>query len=329
MAFYNLLILMLMGVLCAVAEELHCPGVGRFPDPKSCGAYYDCTPNDAGDYDKTKDDCRGFTYDTTTRTCTDKLCPARSKRGVTPDNHPFSRLCMNRPDGFLCANCKTMIVCVKGQAFTRRCIDNFFCSEMPQFGGGVCYPGEPVECTCVKANNFMVDLYDPQRFYSCRDVGSKPIAYKCPDGMVFDESDRECRFAHDLPSCTVPGSFAKPSNCSEYYTCIAVKYGWVQKPFTCSAGTAFNSVSGICQNPCDYQHVCLQEGRYADLFNKRNYSECYMLDGKLKQMRYQCPEKYRWEVLSPGVGRCIEDDGKDRSSSDVPFSECIIPNGIC
>ncbi|XP_042894367.1 uncharacterized protein LOC122268149 [Penaeus japonicus] len=316
-----------MGVAFVVAEELVCPGVGRFPDPSSCGAYFDCTPNAADGYDLTKDDCRGYTYSTATRTCTDELCNSRSKRSVTPDNHLHSRLCESRPDGFQCANCKTLLVCVKGQAFTRHCREDHFCSERNQFGGAVCYPGEPVACTCVKANTFRKDLYDPQEFFACSDVGAKPKAYKCPDGMTFDESSKLCRNIGGFPSCTAPGSFVNPSNCSEYYSCIAVKHGWLQSSFKCSAGTFFNDVTEMCEDPCKYQFVCQQEGRYPDPLMKGSYFECYLLGGVLKQMRYRCPGGYMWKVNFPGAGKCVEDPGYE--DSGYPFHQCTIPDDLC
>ncbi|XP_027216509.2 uncharacterized protein [Penaeus vannamei] len=316
---------MLLGVACAGAEKLKCQGEGRFPNPNLCGAYYDCTPNNAGGYDMVKDDCRGFAYNSGARHCSEKLCETRIKRSVTSDNHPYSRMCEGLSDGFLCANCKTVVVCVKGQAFIRHCIDNFFCSELAQFGGGVCYPDHPTECKCVSPNDFRVDPYDPQRFFSCRDVGSKPTQYRCPEGMVFDETARECS-ANDLPPCSTSGTFAKSSNCSEYYTCIAVKNGWLQKHYICGAGTAYNAVTGTCENPCVLLE-CQNEGRFADPLSKHNYFECYMLGGKLKQLRYTCPETYRWEVLSPGVGKCVEEHGEDLTVR--PYGECTMPKDLC
>ncbi|XP_047500978.1 uncharacterized protein LOC125047005 isoform X1 [Penaeus chinensis] len=251
----------------------------------------------------------------------------RIERSVTADNHPYSKLCEKKPDEFICANCKTLVQCVKGQAFTRHCIEDHFCSERAQFGGAVCYPNEPVNCTCVNANTFRVDPYDSQKFFSCKDVGSVPVSYMCPDGCYFDEASAQCLTANGLPPCVVAGTFANPLNCSEYYSCISLRSGWLQKSFMCTNDLMYNEQKAACEDPCVYQFVCQQEGRYPDLLNKQNYFECYTLGGVLRQMRYSCPEGYMWEIISPGVGKCVEDHG-DRDS-DSAFGQCEIPSDLC
>ncbi|XP_042858597.1 uncharacterized protein LOC122244691 [Penaeus japonicus] len=253
---------------------------------------------------------------------------SRGERGVTPDNFPYSHLCEDRPDQFICANCKTLVMCVKGQAFTRRCIDDHFCAVKTEFGGGVCYPGEPAACTCQTANSFQVDPYDPQRFFACKNVGSKPEGYKCPDGMTFDQGTAQCKGgSSDASQCTMSGTFANPTNCSEYNKCIPLSSGWLQKSFTCNSGLMFNEKKGACEDPCHYQFVCQQEGRYPDLLNRRNYFECYVMGGKMTQDRFQCPDGYKWKVESAGVGNCVEDHDED--DGDYPFSRCHIPDGFC
>lgn len=220
-----------------------------------------------------------------------------------------------------------MVQCVKGQAFIRHCIEDHYCSERPQFGGAVCYPDEPAACTCEKANSFRVDPYDPQRFFSCQNVGSQPVVYKCPDGMEFDVATAQCKAAGTLPPCTQSGVFANPKNCSEYYSCISLRSGWLQKSFLCSNNLMYNDKTQKCEDPCNYQFVCKQEGRYPDLLNKRNYFECYMFAGKLKQMRYQCPEGYMWEIDAPGVGKCVDHQGQE--DDDTGFSKCLVPDDFC
>ncbi|ROT63456.1 peritrophin [Penaeus vannamei] len=180
-------------------------------------------------------------------------------------------MCEAQPDKFICVDCKTMVQCVKGQAFTRHCIENHYCSKKPEFGGGVCYPDEPQACKCEKANSFRVDLYDPQE--PC----NPPENYKCPDGMVFDEATAQCQTGNGLPQCTRAGTFANPANCSVYYSCIGLQNGWLQKSFQCNSGLMYNKEKGACEDPCLYQFVCKQEGRYPDLLNQQNYFECYML----------------------------------------------------
>nr|XP_027222433.1 peritrophin-44-like isoform X1 [Penaeus vannamei] len=308
-----------MGFTAASTNELICTGEGRFLYPGSCGTYMDCTPSGDGGYTLVKDNCRGYTFDAARKTCIAKPCESRLKRSVTTINHQYSHLCEGQPDKFICGSCRTLVMCVKGQAFIRHCIPNNFCSTRKKFGGGVCYPEEPVECTCTKANDFMVDHYDPQRFFSCEDIGSIPESYKCPDGMEFDESTAQCRNIGGLPPCSVSGQFANPSNCSEYYSCIALKYGWLQKAFQCSKGLMYNKKTQKCEDPCKYQFVCTQEGRYPDYLNKCNYYECIMLGGNMRQERYQCPKGYKWSEVSPGIGKCVEDDGE---TDEYPFSHC-------
>ncbi|XP_037797868.1 uncharacterized protein LOC119593040 isoform X2 [Penaeus monodon] len=318
-----LLIVITMGV-SAVMTEPQCTEEGRFPYPGTCGAYFDCTPNESGGYNLVKDNCRGYTFDTATKSCIDMQCESRHKRSIATDNHQYSHLCQAQPDRFVCASCKTLVMCVKGQAFTRHCTHDNFCTGRNKFGGGVCYPNEPVECTCTKANVFRVDHYDPQKFFSCDGIASTPESYKCPDGMEFDESIAQCRNTGGLPPCSVPGQFVNPNNCSEYYSCISLKHGWLQRSFQCSQDLMFNQKMQKCENPCRYQFVCTQEGRYADTINKRNYFECYMLGGSLRQVRYNCPEGYMWGEDTPGIGKCVEDHGE--RDDDYPFRHCTLDN---
>nr|APQ31263.1 peritrophin-like protein 1 [Penaeus vannamei] len=252
---------------------------------------------------------------------------SRGERSVTTDYHDYSKLCESQPNKFICVNCKTMVQCVKGQAFTRHCIENHYCSMKPEFGGGVCYPDEPKACKCEKANSFRVDPYDPQRFFSCKNLVTPPVNYKCPDGMVFDEASAQCQTGNGLPQCTEAGTFANPANCSVYYSCIGLRHGWLQKSFQCNSGLMYNKEKGVCEDPCLYQFVCKQEGRYPDLLNQQNYFECYMLGGKLRQLRYSCPEGYRWDEISAGVGQCVEDH--DKNASKGAFFGCDIPDGFC
>nr|AEI26265.1 peritrophin [Penaeus vannamei] len=250
----------------------------------------------------------------------------RSRRSVTPDYHDYSKLCENQPDAYMCADCKTMILCVKGQAFTRHCIEDHYCSVRPEFGGGVCYPDEPKACKCEKANSFRVDHYDPQKFFVCKAVGSAPLTYTCPDGMVFDVASAQCHTSGGMPPCVEPGTFANPANCSEYYSCIGLRHGWLQSSFQCNSGLMYNQDKKACENPCLYQFVCQQEGRYPDLLNQQNYFQCYMLGGKLRQLRYSCPESYRWDEISMGVGQCVEDH---EHVSTGAFGNCHIPDDFC
>ncbi|XP_037794820.1 uncharacterized protein LOC119590120 isoform X2 [Penaeus monodon] len=251
----------------------------------------------------------------------------RKERSVSVGYSSLSHLCEAQPDRFLCINCKTLVVCVKGQAFVRHCIEDHYCTDKSEFGGGVCYPNEPTECTCERPYIFRVDHYDPQRFFSCSDVGSKPESYKCPDGMVFDENLTQCRNEAGLPPCTKPGTFVNPGNCSEYYSCIALRHGWLQKSFLCNGNAFFNERKQICEDPCKYKFKCDSEGRFPDPVNKHRYFECFLESGQLKQIRYQCPEGYTWYSVSTGVGKCVESYGISHDNHN--FDHCSLPQDWC
>lgn len=253
---------------------------------------------------------------------------SRHTRSVFPEFNPYSYLCEAQPDGFLCANCKTQVMCVQGQAFVRHCTEGDFCLGKTEFGGGVCYPGAPLQCTCEKPHEFRVDYYDPQRFFACKDAYSEPVAYKCLDGMVFDESSSQCLNNAGFPPCTVSGTFANPNNCGEYYTCIALRHGYLQRFSMCSNNTLFNEKTQTCEDPCIYQFECQVDGRFSDPFNVRYYFECFkQSDGRMMKFRYACPEGYIWYTENPGVGRCVEDNGDYYYEN--PFSNCNNPENLC
>ncbi|ROT78854.1 thrombospondin protein [Penaeus vannamei] len=246
---------------------------------------------------------------------------------VTGGYHSLSYLCEAQPDRFHCLDCKSLVVCVNGQAFVRRCIEDHYCTDKSMFGGSVCYPNEPAECTCERPYVFRVDYYDPQKFFSCDGVRSKPEFYKCPDGMVFDENLTQCRNEVGLPPCTKPGTFVNPKNCSEYYSCIALIHGWLQKFYLCNGKTFFNEEKQICEDPCMYKFMCESEGRFPDPVNKHRYFECYLKSGQFVEMRYQCPEGYIWYTVSSGVGKCME-DSRIRHM-DHNFDHCPLPQDWC
>ncbi|XP_042889007.1 cartilage oligomeric matrix protein-like isoform X2 [Penaeus japonicus] len=327
MAWEGFLFLMAAGTIVVMATS-ECPGEGRFPDASTCGGYLDCVPNGKGGYEGTKGDCGGFMYNATSGTCVDNImCASRHTRSVVEEYHPYLHLCETNPNGFLCANCKTQVMCVQGQIFTRRCTEGDFCINKESFGGGVCYPGAPVNCTCEKPHEFRVDYYDPQWFFSCKEVNSEPVTYKCMDGMVFDESSSQCLNNAGFPPCTDTGSFANPNKCNEYYTCIPLRHGWLQRFFICKNNNLFNEKSQKCENPCDYQFKCHEEGRFPDPLHIRWYFECFVSGGNMTSVHYVCPAGYRWHVESVGAGRCVEGIGD--FIYGYPFSNCNIPDDMC
>ncbi|ROT78853.1 thrombospondin [Penaeus vannamei] len=328
MDWNGVILIMIVGITAGVAAD-DCPGEGRFPDSSICGAYVDCVDDGNGGYNARKGDCDGFMYNATSGECSkDGMCVnSRHTRSVTPDMNPYSHLCEAKPDGFLCANCKTQVMCVQGQAFVRHCIEGDFCLNKLQFAGGVCYPGAPVQCTCERPHEFRVDYYDPQRFFACAESYSEPVAYKCLDGMAFHESSSQCLNNAGFPPCTVSGVFANPNNCGEYYTCIALRHGFLQRFSMCSNNTLFNEKTQTCEDPCIYQFECQEDGRFGDPLNVRYYFECVVQNGQMKKSRYSCPEGYIWYAENPGVGRCVEDNGD--YYFDYPFRNCKNPGDLC
>ncbi|ROT79306.1 thrombospondin [Penaeus vannamei] len=216
-----------MGLTLVMAlDGSECPGEGRFSDASTCGGFIECIADKTGGYSVKRDHCNGYVYNATSMTCSQTLCDSRRERSVTNDYHPLSQVCESQPDRFLCANCKTLVHCVMGQAFVRQCIKDFYCTEKPGFGGAVCYPDEPAACLCLNPNEFRVDPYDPQRFFSCTNPGSQPQSYKCPDGMQFDENSAQCLSKSGYPQCVKSGTFANTQNCGEYYSCTSLMQGW-------------------------------------------------------------------------------------------------------
>lgn len=213
-----------------------------------------------------------------------------------------------------------------GQAFVRQCIKDFYCTEKPGFGGAVCYPDEPAACLCLNPNEFRVDPYDPQRFFSCTNPGSQPQSYKCPDGMQFDENSAQCLSKSGYPQCLKSGTFANTQNCGEYYSCTSLMQGWVQKFFMCSGNHLFNERTKKCEDPCSLKFVCQREGRFPDPLNMQHYFECFMESGKMVKQRYQCPSGYMWSEESFGTGKCVEATDEYLG---YPFAHCDIPDDLC
>ncbi|XP_063591723.1 cartilage oligomeric matrix protein-like [Penaeus indicus] len=324
----------ILGVVAGTAVAMPTKGTeclkeGRYPIPNTCDGFFDCIPDGTGGYESSIDDCNGFLYNTTSRTCSSEVeCLSRSKRSVTTAYPKYSYLCEGQPDGFVCADCRTMVMCVKGQAFVRQCTSGRSCSvKTTTFGGAVCYPGLPAECTCQNADTFVRDLYDPQKFFSCSSTGAIPEDHVCPDGMVFDETLNQCRNQASLPACGRPGVFANLEDCSEYYSCISLQHGWLQRLFMCPSGTLFNEVTGACEDPCTRTMVCYEEGRFPDPLDRRSYYECLIIGGLMKRARYQCPHGYVWKADDSGDGgACVEDH--EMTLHDY-FTRCSIPQGMC
>lgn len=236
----------------------------------------------------------------------------------------YSHLCGSDPNSFLCADCKSMVMCVKGQAFVQRCSKGAYCATRNAFGGAVCYPGRPRECTCEKPHEMRQDFYNPQRFFSCEDAGSSPVGYRCSDGMIFDEAIQQCRNKDSPLPCSLSGSFAIPGSCTEYYSCIRIKHGWLQKMFMCRNGSSFSEKSQRCEDPCSGNFECMKEGYLSDPFDARRFFTCLEVSGQMIKVHYQCPTGHIWNSnFTMGSEVCVED------TEDDSLSPCFVPSDAC
>ncbi|ROT63650.1 thrombospondin [Penaeus vannamei] len=310
---------------CNDLHRLECPGEGRFPDLNACGQFYDCTSDSNGSYVMTRDYCRGFVYNATARTCSgDVRCKSRRSRSPPIASHKHSHLCEFKPDSFQCADCKNLVMCIKGQAFIRRCTSGAFCDKRERFGGAVCYPGRPQECTCEKPHSLRQDLYDPQRFFSCESAGSKPEGYRCQDNMIFDEALGLCRNKESTLSCTEAGLFAIPKSCSDYFSCIPLRHGWVQRFYMCTNNRYFSQKSEACKDPCSGNFVCTIPGYFGDPFDTRRFFVCFDDPLRIIKIHYQCPTGHVWNSnFTRGAEQCVPDtEGRSQAPCFVPIDSC-------
>ncbi|KAK7024268.1 hypothetical protein SK128_007752 [Halocaridina rubra] len=324
-------------------KYFHCTLEGRFPDPKDCGGYIDCLPDDEGTFIKRSGSCLGRAYDPSIKRCVDtekvEGCKPRHARALVSDPK-LDYLCEDIESDFICADCKTLINCVNGTAYPEPCGHKDLCAvKDSEFGGGVCYPGEPEECACEKPNVFHIDKYDPSRFFFCEQEKSDPIIYQCPEDHIFDVNTRQCKSSEGLPECEKIGVFADPSNCTTYYTCIFSKTGWVQKKFTCNnetdSGLMFSEISGMCEDPCEWDDgmfECEAEGRFADPLDCHRYYEC-ILDssvGEYRKILQECPEGYLWDPNARNnYGHCVLEKSSSSSCASLSITKCTIPDDLC
>lgn len=225
----------------------------------------------------------------------------------------------------------TMVSCVDGTAYPHPCSDGSTCAIMDTFGGGVCYPGRPDECTCPEADSFRVDKYDATKFFYCNDSGAAPEMYQCQEETTFDESTTQCVNEENLPECERSGMFANANNCSQYYTCIASKDGWIQKSLACETNFMYNEATGKCEDPCswdDGEFTCEAEGRFPDPKDCQRFFECISFDGEYRVFSRECPPGYHWESLSQGIGKCSKAVGDSSCNAFTP-NKCVIPENMC
>ena len=248
--------------------------------------------------------------------------------------------CANGQTGFICSDCKTLINCLNGTAYPEPCGANYLCYESEIFGGGVCYPGKPDECTCENPNEFSIDKYDTHSFFFCKNEDDDPTVYRCPEDMEFDEENHQCENVDGLPPCQKIGVFANPADCSIYYTCIMSTEGWVHKKFSCVNDThsdlMFNEQSGRCEDPCTWatgSFQCPSEGRFADPMNCNQYYECISYPDdptKFRKTLRECPINYVWDPEARnGIGHCVNENTGGVKCEPQAENVCKIPEGQC
>ncbi|ROT81525.1 uncharacterized protein [Penaeus vannamei] len=339
LSFSVLAILVCLAASNSDDARFKCVTEGRFPHPTDCGSYIDCLPNSMQ-----VNSCNGGAFHPIHRACVPltqvPTCHPRKGRSVTADPK-LEYACEGALSEFVCVDCKTLVNCVNGTAYPEPCADGDMCSvRESQFGGGVCYPAEPKECTCSKPNEFKVDYYDPSKFLFCQDAETDPIIYQCPEDHVFDPVMSQCRNSAGLPECSSIGVFANPENCTQYYTCIFTTSGWVQKPFSCINETdpflMYNEASGVCEDPCQWntgKFSCIAEGRYSDPLSCSRYFECVVDEAEetgFRQELHECPEGYVWDPSARGdFGHCVLEGASKTPCSPVTINKCTIPDNWC
>lgn len=248
-------------------------------------------------------------------------------------------MCPENRNGFFCATCKTLVQCIDGKAYPEQCRSGDFCDLRLEFGGAVCYPNHPVNCTCQEANTFSVDLYSQEDFFFCGKANEDPEMRQCPRGEIFDEGISSCRNRYYLPACTSTGVFANPANCTQFYTCFYNINGWVQSSHSCNnsthSGLMYNEQTAQCEDPCQWRNLaftCQKEGRFPDPFDCRRYFECVLeADGSaFRQVHHTCPEEYTWHPSRlDGYGLCVEAEANTACAAVLPVSKCAVPEDRC
>ncbi|XP_063859543.1 uncharacterized protein LOC135100503 isoform X2 [Scylla paramamosain] len=325
--------------------RMNCQSIGRFRHPYDCGKFVDCLPDpETGKLYSREGSCNGQAFHPTFKKCgsIDKVkgCKPRSGRAIAA-NHKLDYVCEGASSEFVCADCKTLVNCINGTAYPEPCASGDLCAvKDAQFGGGVCYPSEPIECMCEHPNEFKVDYYDETRFFFCENQGSDPVIYQCPDDHLFVPSLSQCRSYAGLPECTSIGVFANELNCSQYYTCIFTTNGWVQKPSSCDnethSGLMYNEQTGKCEDPCTWdtgKFSCSVEGRFPDPVNCNAYYECVEDDSYesgLRQTHHSCPDGYEWDPTArEAFGHCVVQGTRKAKCSPVKENKCFIPQDQC
>ncbi|XP_069939569.1 uncharacterized protein [Cherax quadricarinatus] len=342
------LMVLLVGVVTPQEEEqrplsMRCVSEGRFPHPSDCGGFVDCLPDGEG-LRAREGSCRGRAYHPTLRKCVtlNKVdgCKPRAARALANDPK-LDYVCENSTSDFMCADCKTLVLCVNGTAYPETCGSGDLCNiDNDHFGGGVCYPNQPSDCSCDAPNQFKEDSYNEARFLFCEATGSDPQIFQCPDDHVFDSTMNQCIHYNGLPECTSIGVFANSRNCSQFYNCIPTIDGWVQKPFSCNNEThkhlMYNEAAGSCEDPCTWGNgnfKCEEEGRFADPLNCQRYYECVKDTSEASDFRqalHECPEGYEWDQSARNsYGHCVLEGNSLNPCVPAVANKCSVDRSQC
>ncbi|XP_071529490.1 uncharacterized protein [Panulirus ornatus] len=339
-----LLCLCIVNVKCLYILDdgsYQCVREGRFPYPGGCGLYIDCLPKEREGHVLTArvGSCEGGVFNSDQRKCLmlqNTNCPWHRKPRALKSDPKYSHLCTTERDGFFCSDCKTMVKCFEGVAYPEPCMAGDLCDiRMVDFGGGVCYPRQPINCTCATSTGLIADLYDEHKFLFCESTEEDPLVYQCPDKQVFNLEVSQCLSPGGLVGCSQNGVFANPDNCNEYYSCILTTSGWVQTLYTCDdigPGLMYNDVTHQCEDPCTWptgHFVCEEEGRFVDPLDCSRYYECVAEPSGLRKIRQECPEGFTWiPVAGENFGIC-EEVNENTVCNAISLSKCRIPEGTC
>lgn len=145
------------------------------------------------------------------------------------------------------------------------------CAELHLVECGARTELEPAVSTtnCPRLFGTFADAQSCSIFYKC--IDGKANRYECPPGLAFDQVERGCKWADEVPECkavniqidgeneefkcprSAVGAFTKhahPADCRQYFVCIA----GVPREYGCPLGTVFDGkdeISGKCTDPAE------------------------------------------------------------------------------
>ncbi|CAL4129555.1 unnamed protein product [Meganyctiphanes norvegica] len=188
-----------------------CIGEGRFADPHDCGQFYDCVPSNNGGFKAIHQTCYGHAFHPDRKVCVPlqevKDCAPYSQYSRTSidANITHEQLCKTEENEFICSDCKTLVTCVDKMPHALNCGDGHVCSMRSNYRGGLCYPRDPMECTCNGTSTLKRDFYDPSKYFSCSSKNAEPLMFTCPAELIFNEKLSACGPVPTTDRCTEEG----------------------------------------------------------------------------------------------------------------------------